>query len=104
MSSLFAPPINHIAVAALLLVAAAAAVHGARLIARGLVHARALDLIRGIRLAVITLVASFAALGVSASESGWVVLGALILGEELYETGVLALIIRLGDEPTAPTG
>ena len=29
--------------------------------------------------------------------SGLVILGALILGEELYETGLLATIIRLGD-------
>jgi hypothetical protein len=97
MSSLFAPPVRQIAVAVLLLVAMAAGAYSARLIASALGRARALDLIRGIRVAVIALVSSLTALGISSSESGFVVLGALILGEELYETGVLALIIRLGD-------
>jgi len=104
MRSLFAPPLNGIAVTALVLVAITAAAYSARLIASALGHARALDLIRGIRVAVISLVSAITALGVSSSESGWVVLGSLILAEELYETGVLALIIRLGDRPAAPNG
>ena len=37
------------------------------------------------------------ALGIYSGQNGFLVLGALVLGEELYETGVLALIIRRGE-------
>ena len=40
--------------------------------------------------------AAFAA-GALLAQSGLVVLGLVFLAEELYETGVLALIIRSGD-------
>jgi hypothetical protein len=81
----------------LVVVGLCAAVLGARRLAAGLRQARALELVRGIRWVVVALVAGLAALGVVTAEPGYLVLGAVILGEELYETGVLALIIRLGE-------
>ena len=84
------------AIAATLLVAAGlyAGVTGARRLARGLRHAQALDVVRGIRRLVIALAAGAVAGGVLTGQTGFVVLGAVFLGEELYETGVLALILR----------
>jgi len=36
--------------------------------------------------------------GLLSAQTGFVIiLGAIILGEELYETGILAVIIRLGE-------
>ncbi len=81
----------------MLLVGTCAAAHSARLVARGLRHAGALDVIRGIRVGIVAFVSGVIAIGVLSAETGYVILGALILGEELYETGILALIIRLGE-------
>jgi hypothetical protein len=74
-----------------------------RLVARGIRLARPLDIIRGIRLLVLALAASFAAVGVASGTMGFVVVGAIILAEELYETGLVAAIIRFGDRTVSPT-
>jgi len=95
--SFYEPPISRIVVGALLLVGTYAAAHSARLVATGLRHAAALDLIRGIRVGIVAFVSGVIAVGVLSAETGYVILGALILGEELYETGILAVIIRLGE-------
>ena len=100
MESLDAAPLNEIAAALLALVAVLSAVRGARAVARGLREARSLDLIRGIRACVVALAATACAAGALLAQSGLVVLGLVFLAEELYETGVLALIIRSGERST----
>jgi hypothetical protein len=59
----------------------------------------ALHLIRGIRVLIIGLVAALSALSIASANSGFLIVGLLILAEEIYETGTLAAIIRLGDRP-----
>src|SRR5262245_50893816 len=90
--------------AVLVATAAGCAAGSARLVARGVRLARPLDIIRGIRLLVLALVTSFAAVGVGAGKLGFVVVGAIILAEELYETGLVAAIIRLGERNAPSSG
>jgi len=85
-------------IAALLsLAAVVAGARGARVLARGLREARPLDVVRGLRGVVVALAAATFAAGTLLATPGLIVLGAVFLGEELYETGVLALIIRSGE-------
>lgn len=81
-------------------VAAGAAWRGARLLVRGL---RAADdpggavlVVRGIR--AVTTAVGLAALGggLARPSAGLLAFGAVFLGEELYETGVLLLTLRAG--------
>jgi hypothetical protein len=73
-------------------------VRGVRLILHALRdadHPRAsLDLIRGIRGIGTALAAAAVAGGLLSGQTGWLVLGAVFLAEELYETGVVALVLR----------
>lgn len=94
---LYEPPTSHILVGLAVLIGASSAVRGARCLARGLRHARSLDVIRGIRGLVIALAAAAFSLGVLTAETGFLVFGAVFLGEELYETGILVLILRFGE-------
>ena len=85
-------------IAALLsLAAVVAGARGARVLARGLREVRPLDVVRGLRGVVVALAAATFAAGTLLATPGLIVLGAVFLGEELYETGVLALIIRSGE-------
>jgi len=90
-------PWNEIAAALLLLIGGVAARRGMRRLTSGLRHARSLDIIRGIRSSVIALAALAFAGGVLLAQTGLLVLGVVFLGEELYETGLLAAIIRAGE-------
>ena len=99
--SLYEAPISHVVTGGLAVLVAFTAARGATLVSRGLRDAEALDLIRGIRFVVIAFVAGLAGLGVASGTGGLVVIGGLILAEEIYETGTLALIIRIGGR-TAP--
>jgi hypothetical protein len=90
-----------IAAAVLCLVAAGSAVAATRVMCESLRLGRSLALVRGIRLLILALVAALGALGLATGRPGFIVIGALILAEELYETGVLALVIRRGDAPPA---
>ena len=90
-------PWNEIVAALLLLIGGVAAWHGVRRVGSGLRHARSLDIIHGIRSSVIALAALAFAGGVLLEQTGLFVLGAVFLGEELYETGLLAAIIRAGE-------
>jgi hypothetical protein len=101
MESLYAPPTNQIVAGLLAVAGSLAALRGARLVGRGLRHARPLDLVRGIRLWVLALVAGVFAVGLLSAQAGFLILGAIILGEELYETGLLAVIIRSGERRSA---
>ena len=86
--------------ALLILCAALAGSRGTRALARGLREAKPLDVVRGIRGVVVALAAVTCAAGVMLATPGLIVLGFVFLGEELYETAVLALIIRSGERST----
>ncbi|HEV8438019.1 MAG TPA: hypothetical protein VGT40_07995 [Methylomirabilota bacterium] len=101
MTSLYEPPTSHIIAGGLMLIGMYAAARSARLIVGGLRDARPLDLVRGIRLSVLALVAELCAIGFLSAQTGFVTLAAIILAEELYETGLLAAVIRLGERGTA---
>ncbi len=98
MTILYSSPMNAIAAGLLAVAAAWLAVRSARLVARGLREARALDLVRGIRVLILSLVSTLFAVAVLSANSGFLVMGAIILAEELYETGVLVAVLRLSDK------
>src|SRR5262245_31662855 len=92
--SLYEPPTSAIAAGILLLLASRSLWRGTRRLLRGLSGADSLDVVRGLRGWVVALALGAGALGVLAAQSGFLVLGGIFLAEELYETGVLALILR----------
>jgi hypothetical protein len=96
--SLYEPPLSGVVATLVILLGVYAGVRGTRLLVRGLTHAGSLDVIRGVRGIVVAGAAAALAGGVLAAETGFVVLGAVFLAEELYETGVVALIIRYGEK------
>ncbi len=98
MTGFYEAPISQLLAGLLLLAGTWLAALGARLVAGALRHGRALDLVRGIRVGILGAVAGIFAVGVLSAQTGFIIMGALILGEELYETGILALIIRQGEE------
>ena len=101
MTNLYEPPVSYVIAAALVVFGIWALARGARGVSAGLAGASALELVRGIRLAVFALVAGFFAIGLLVARPGFVTFGAIILAEEVYETGVLALLVRLGDRSAA---
>ena len=92
---------SEIVAGVLMLVSVLAAARGVRGLGRGLRDAKPLEVVRGLRGVVIALATAAFAAGLLLNQAGLIVLGAVFLGEELYETGVLALIIRSGDRATA---
>ncbi len=83
--------------ATLLVCGAWAAIHGARRVVAGARDADSLGLIRGIR-ALCVAVASWALAGGLVLGQTWLfVFGGVFLAEELYETGVVALVLRRGE-------
>jgi uncharacterized membrane protein HdeD (DUF308 family) len=97
--ALFEPPVSHVLAALLVLAGAYAAAAGVRMMSTALRRGDALRLIRGIRVLILGLVAGLAALTFATGKAGYLVIGLLILAEEIYETGTLATIIRLGNRP-----
>jgi hypothetical protein len=89
---------------ALALLAAAggawAGVRGVRLLGRGLRHgddpSAPLWIVRGLRGIIVAICTAAVALGTFLGQVWLVVFGTLWLAEEIYETGVLALILRAG--------
>jgi hypothetical protein len=94
--SLYEPPTNAIVGTLLLLAGALAAARGLRRVRRALAQAGPLELVRGLRGCAVAMALAAGAAGVLAGRAGLLVLGAIFLGEELYETGILAVIIRSG--------
>ena len=97
--TLFEPPVSHILTALLVVAGAYAALAGVRMMSGALRRGDALHLIRGIRVLILGVIAGLAALSFATGITGFLVIGLLILAEEIYETGTLAAIIRLGDRP-----
>ena len=95
--SLYEPPTNEIIAGVLLLVASLSLGRGARRLVRGLREADPLAVVRGLRGWVIALALGTGALGVLSAQGGFVTLGGIFLAEELYQTGILAVIIRSGE-------
>ena len=89
-------PVREMLAALLLLAGTFFAVRGTRVLAAGLAHAGSLDVIRGLRAWTIALSMMAFAVGVLSAQAGFLVLGGVFLAEELYETGVVALLIRAG--------
>jgi hypothetical protein len=93
---------RHVFAAVLALAGAWAFVSGTQLLRSGVGGAdhpsAPLRLVRGIRGIVVGLGAGAIASGILFGHTGFVVLGAVFLAEELYETGILILILR-GDQP-----
>ena len=108
MTYLFDPAIDGSIAAALIAGAAWSFVAGARRLVRGLRDASSIDVVRGIRVAVFGLVGVIGAVGFLSARPGFLILAGVILAEELYETGLLALIVRSATSPrpsaSAPGG
>jgi hypothetical protein len=102
--TLYEPPVSHILMALLALAGAYATVAGIRMMRTALGRGDALHLIRGIRVLILGFVTGLAALTFATGNTGFLVIAVLILAEEIYETGTLAAIIRLGDRPALGTG
>lgn len=97
MVSLYESPARETIATLLVLVASLSAARGTMQLRRGLARAVPLDVVRGVRGVVISLTAAACLAAVLSAQTGFLVLGAIVLAEELYETGVLALIIRSGE-------
>jgi hypothetical protein len=100
MTTLYEPPVNYIAGTVLVLLALYGCIAGISMMRSALARSDALHLIRGIRVLIIGFVAALSTLGIASANSGFLIVGLLILAEEIYETGTLAAIIRLGDRPS----
>lgn len=86
-----------------LLLGAWAGARGVRLLARGLRHSdpdAPLWVIRGLRGVIVALCATALSVGTIFEQCWLIVFGAIWLAEEVYETGVLALILRAGAKDT----
>lgn len=80
-----------------------AGTRGARLLARGLAHAdderSSLNVIRGIRGVAVAVGTWALAAGVLLEQTWLVAFGLVFLAEELYETGVVVLVLRRARRP-----
>ena len=99
MRTLYEPPVNYIVGTALAVLALYGSVAGVSMMRTALARSDALRLIRGIRVLIIGFVAALSTVCIASANSGFLIVGLLILAEEIYETGTLAAIIRLGDRP-----
>jgi len=77
---------------------------GLRRMRRGLRDAASLELVRGIRRLVTAAAVAVSALALLTGESGLLAFAAVFLAEELYETGVLALVIRCSRPDSMSSG
>jgi hypothetical protein len=100
MSGIDELPIHVILAAQLWLLAAGAMWQGMRRLAKGLCEvdhtASALWVVRGIRGVIVAVSLAAFGGGVLFASKGLLLIGAIFLGEELYETGVLLLVLRAG--------
>src|SRR5262245_36714358 len=97
MAEIYEPPTSLVVAALLTLTGVVLAVAGVRRLARGLHDGASLELARGLRACIVALALGVFALGILTGLRGLIVLGAVFLAEELYETGLLIAIIRAGE-------
>lgn len=94
------PPMNLMLAMLFFLIAGGSAWHGARLLVKGICQAAhpfgSLWLVRGIRGVIVAVGMGALSGGVLLASKGLLVFGAIFLGEELYETGVVLLALRVG--------
>jgi len=94
--------VSHVLAVLLMVGGAWLGVRGGRLIARSLARAdepaASLWLIRGIRGVVVAVAAGALAGGLHFEQTWLLVFGGVFLAEEIYETGVVALILRAAPE------
>ena len=83
--------------ALLVLVGVALCAVGARRVGRALRRANSLELIRGIRAVIVGVVAMLCAVAMASGQTGLYGLAAVFLAEEIYETALVAWIIRSAD-------
>ena len=83
---------------AAVVIAAFMAWRGLRRMRHGLRAAASLELVRGIRALVTAAAVAVFGLALLTGERGLLAFAAVFLAEELYETGVLALILRSSGE------
>jgi hypothetical protein len=93
-------PMSLVLATLVLLIAVGAAWRGAHLLAKGLRHANdpagSLWVVRGLRGVIVAVGLAALGGGVLLASKGLLVFGAIFLGEELYETGVVLLALRAG--------
>src|SRR5262245_63780389 len=96
MASIYEPPVSLVIAILFALLAVGATPYGVRLLARGVMHGVPIDLIRGIRACVVAFASVACAVGFLRAETGFLVLGALVLGEELCEAALISIALRRG--------
>jgi hypothetical protein len=100
MVSICEPPMNLLLATLFLLITVGAAWRGVQLLVKGLRQADhpsgSLWVVRGIRGWIVALSMGALSGGVLWANKGLLAFGAIFLGEELYETGVVLLALRAG--------
>ncbi len=102
MEFIWTSPINILLAGLVLLAATGAVRRGARLLVRGLRAAShpasSLWLVRGLRGAIVAVALAALGGGLLTGQSWLLIFAAIFLGEELYETGVLILVLRASEK------
>lgn len=101
MMLLYTAPISHLLTVTLAVLGAIVFGWGVRMMVIALRKSDALYLIYGIRVLIIGFVGGLGALSFGTGNTGFAIVGLLILAEEIYETGTLAAIIRIGRQAEA---
>ena len=112
MTFIYEYPMSLLLTTLFLLIAIGAAWRGAQLLVKGLRHtnepAGPLWVVRGLRGGIVAVGMAALGGGVLLASKGLLVFGAIFLGEELYETGVVLLALRAGlkasKERSSPAG
>jgi hypothetical protein len=106
MALIHEPPLSLMLATLCFLIAVGAAYRGGQLLVRGLRQAAhsagALWLVRGLRGVIVAVGMASLGGGVLLASKGLLVFGAIFLGEELYETGVVLLALRAGLKASSP--
>jgi hypothetical protein len=84
MATIYEPPANVVIAVLFALLAMGATARGVCLLARAVRRAVPIDLIRWIRACVVASASVACAVGFLRAETGFLILGALVLGEEFY--------------------
>jgi hypothetical protein len=104
MTFILEAPVNLMLAVVFLLLTAYAAWRGTRLFVTGLFKiespSSSLLIVRGVRGWIVALAMAAFAGGVLGAKA-WLYIGAIFLGEELYETGVVLLVLRASEKTSS---